>query len=964
MAGVGDTPKPGDRTPRPVRWTLEEEKTLLECFVEIGSSKLRAKTSRKPSLLGTYVRILAAHPAGPEDDAARADSYTKALQQHAATLAKLNGIDLESDDDDMENGGPMPGPAAALVTGGGWGRAGPGAGGGGGPGGVGGSGGGGFPGYARPGGMPPQGPGHWGHRPASPQPARLQQGPPPHMQPPAQRLQDWQPPPLRPQERQPPPQRPHEWQPPPQRLQDRQPPPQQLEWREPALGPPERQRPQLQRPQERQPPPDRSLGWKAPPQRPQELQAPPQRPQEWQPPPQRQRLEQGWQGAFRPARPQPPHDEDGRAADPGVGGYASEGGGGGRQGFTARSLGAVRSDGDLSERAAMLMLQRRAQAGGPLRTHAGRDSPSGLGKGGWRGDEQAAGPDRAPGPSGRDPHDISARAALARPHPYARGPQGMVSPPGRGREAQHPPATDGAGPSRDCREARDAPDRRQPGPWLQGNGRSQQDELSWDRRGAGAGAGGRSGTGSPRDLRAEAEEGMPPPGGHSRLATLNLAAAAAAAAHAKQQQQQAAGLGSWPAAAGRRQPSEYDEDPRDGGSPRQTLAQTPARGPAAAGPSSRLAGGGPWSERPTSASQPQPQHLQQHQQLARGPAQPRIAADFREGSGGPRQQPQARVNQHAADDDEWREYHTGARRQPPSAKQHPSDGYERQEGPGGPRPHPQAPNRGAANGYDWQDGAAEEPGWGQRPEPQGQLRGAEEPGWDDAPAAGPRPFPDAHGRTTDGGWQHPHQGRGSAGGGRGVPDRRPQSAPGPGPGPGSATAAAAAQDVMMADASGAGPRAAHRARGEDPSARAPATRPPAARREDSNSGAGPSAPNEPRNQNLNLNLNQRPNPGPGPESTAPLPWRRRRHRPAADFGPLFEACRPDMWLGELGPPLRPAFAAAARRNSRAESFASLATWPEEVLELCALAGIPLPPSREVPMHMYGFNGGPLSDEDE
>ncbi|KAG2489562.1 hypothetical protein HYH03_012013 [Edaphochlamys debaryana] len=64
-------------------------------------SKLKAKSTRSPSLLGFFVHHLAAHPGGPDCPAARSEAYALALKQHAAAVGRT-GHDSSSDDEMTE----------------------------------------------------------------------------------------------------------------------------------------------------------------------------------------------------------------------------------------------------------------------------------------------------------------------------------------------------------------------------------------------------------------------------------------------------------------------------------------------------------------------------------------------------------------------------------------------------------------------------------------------------------------------------------------------------------------------------------------------------------------------------------------------------------------------------------------------------------------------------------------------
>ncbi|KAG2489563.1 hypothetical protein HYH03_012014 [Edaphochlamys debaryana] len=63
--------------------------------------KLKAKSTRAPSLLGFFIHHLAAHPGGPDCPAARSEAYALALKQHAAAVGRT-GHDSSSDDEMTE----------------------------------------------------------------------------------------------------------------------------------------------------------------------------------------------------------------------------------------------------------------------------------------------------------------------------------------------------------------------------------------------------------------------------------------------------------------------------------------------------------------------------------------------------------------------------------------------------------------------------------------------------------------------------------------------------------------------------------------------------------------------------------------------------------------------------------------------------------------------------------------------
>ncbi|KAG2489561.1 hypothetical protein HYH03_012012 [Edaphochlamys debaryana] len=64
-------------------------------------SKLKAKSTRAPSLLGFFIHNLAAHPGGSDCPAARSEAYALALKQHAMAVGRA-GHDSSSDDEMTE----------------------------------------------------------------------------------------------------------------------------------------------------------------------------------------------------------------------------------------------------------------------------------------------------------------------------------------------------------------------------------------------------------------------------------------------------------------------------------------------------------------------------------------------------------------------------------------------------------------------------------------------------------------------------------------------------------------------------------------------------------------------------------------------------------------------------------------------------------------------------------------------
>ncbi|KAG2491537.1 hypothetical protein HYH03_010108 [Edaphochlamys debaryana] len=90
--------------------------------------KLRAKTTRRPSVLSAYLRILALHPDGPDSAAARVQAYEELKKQHAAarrTTPQEHAGDGSGNEDERDAavagaGQPSAGqaPEAAAMAGG------------------------------------------------------------------------------------------------------------------------------------------------------------------------------------------------------------------------------------------------------------------------------------------------------------------------------------------------------------------------------------------------------------------------------------------------------------------------------------------------------------------------------------------------------------------------------------------------------------------------------------------------------------------------------------------------------------------------------------------------------------------------------------------------------------------------------------------------------------------------------
>ncbi|KAG2489901.1 hypothetical protein HYH03_011703 [Edaphochlamys debaryana] len=90
------------------RWTEIAQNLVGRTAIQVKSlcyGKLRAKSFRRPSVLGLYVRNLAAmKEAAADSAAARSEAYALALKQHAPTAASIARILSREDDEPDDNG--------------------------------------------------------------------------------------------------------------------------------------------------------------------------------------------------------------------------------------------------------------------------------------------------------------------------------------------------------------------------------------------------------------------------------------------------------------------------------------------------------------------------------------------------------------------------------------------------------------------------------------------------------------------------------------------------------------------------------------------------------------------------------------------------------------------------------------------------------------------------------------------